>query len=101
MFIRVSFPWSGRSHTITGRKKQLSGHHLEGKKFVFTGELAGITRQEAGQWVQDQGGRVIGSVSKSLDYLVVGENPGSKLTQAEQMGVKILNQKEFEEMVHG
>ena len=44
---------------------------------------------------------MIGSVSKSLDYLVVGENPGSKLSQAKQLGVKILNQKEFEEIVHG
>jgi len=82
-------------------KKQISGNRLEGKKFVFTGELAGISRQEAGLWVQDQGGKVIASVSKSLDYLVVGENPGSKLPQARQLGIKILNQKDFERMVHG
>ncbi len=79
-------------------KKQISGNRLEGKKFVFTGELSGITRQEAGLWVQNQGGKVIASVSKSLDYLVVGENPGSKLSQARQLGIKILNQKEFEEI---
>ena len=52
-------------------------------------------------WVQDQGGKVVAAVSKSLDYLVVGENPGSKLAQAKQLGITILNQKEFEEMVHG
>ena len=40
-------------------KRQASGNRLEGKKFVFTGELAGITREEAGQWVQNQGGKVI------------------------------------------
>ncbi len=82
-------------------RRKVSGNRLEGKKFVFTGELAGVPREEAGLWVQNQGGRVVASVSKSLDYLVVGENPGSKLAQAENLGVKILNQKEFEEMVHG
>jgi len=82
-------------------KRQLSGDRLLGKKFVFTGELDGVTREEAGQRVADQGGKVISSVSKSLDYLVVGKEPGSKLSQARQLGVKILNQNEFEEMVNG
>lgn len=82
-------------------EKQASGDRLEGRKFVFTGELEGVTREEAGQRVQDQGGKVVNSVSKSLDYLVVGENPGSKLAQARQLGVKILNQKDFEEMLNG
>ena len=77
-------------------QRQASGNRLEGKKFVFTGELSGINREEAGLWVQNQGGKVLASVSKNLDYLVVGENPGSKLAQAKQLGVKILNQKEFE-----
>jgi len=81
--------------------RQASGNRLKGKKFVFTGELAGIKREEAGQMVQNQGGKVLAAVSKSLDYLVVGENPGSKLTQAKQLGITILNQKDFEEMVHG
>ncbi len=81
-------------------QKQVSGNRLKAKKFVFTGELSGITREQAGQRVEDQGGKVIASVSKSLDYLVVGENPGSKLAQAQKLGVKILNQKDFERMVH-
>jgi DNA ligase (NAD+) len=82
-------------------RRRLSGNRLEGKKFVFTGELLGINREEAGQWVQDQGGRVIAAVSKGLDYLVVGENPGSKLSKAKELGVKILNQKDFEGMING
>jgi len=81
-------------------KRHASGNRLEGKKFVFTGELARTTREEAGRWVENQGGKVVASVSKSLDYLVVGENPGSKLSQAKQLGISILNQKDFEEMVH-
>jgi len=79
-------------------QSQASGNRLLDKKFVFTGELAGISRQEAGRWVEDQGGKVMSSVSKNLDYLVVGENPGSKLVQAKQLGITILNQKEFEEI---
>jgi DNA ligase (NAD+) len=87
--------------TLSQPRAQRAGNRLEGKKFVFTGELTGMTREEAGVLVQGQGGKVVGSVSQSLDYLVVGENPGSKLQQAKQWNVKILNQKEFEEIVHG
>jgi len=86
---------------LSKTQRQASGHRLEGKKFVFTGELRGATRQEAGEWVQNQGGKVLSAVSKSLDYLVAGENPGSKLHRAKQLGITILNQKDFEEMVHG
>jgi len=81
--------------------RQASGNRLEDKKFLFTGELVGVSRQEAGQWVEDQGGKVISAVSKNLDYLVVGENPGSKLSKAKQLGITILNQKDFEEILHG
>ena len=52
-------------------------------------------------WVQNLGGRVVSALSSKVDYLVVGENPGSKLTKAQQLGIKILNQKDFEEMAHG
>jgi len=81
-------------------RKPSLGNRLEGKKFLFTGELTGISRQEAAQKVEDQGGRVISAVSKNLDYLVLGENPGSKFIKAKQLGIKIITQKEFEEIVH-
>ncbi len=84
---------------LSANKKQTTGHKLEGKKFVFTGELEGLTRQQAGQRVEDQGGKVIASVSQGLDYLVAGEKPGSKIAKARQWGVTILNQKEFEEII--
>jgi DNA ligase (NAD+) len=86
---------------LSESKRKLSGNRLEGKKFVFTGELEGIKRDEAGEWVENQGGKVVASVSKNLDYLVVGESPGSKLAQAKQLGITVLNQKEFEEIVNG
>jgi len=82
-------------------KRQKASSRLEGKKFVFTGELSGFSRDDASRMVENQGGKVIGSVSKKLDYLVVGDNPGSKLTKAQQLGVKILSQQEFEEILNG
>ena len=86
---------------LSTTQRQATGNRLEGKKFVFTGELAGIKREVAGLWVQNQGGKVLAVVNKSLDYLVVGENPGSKFTQAKKLGITIINQKDFEEMVNG
>jgi DNA ligase (NAD+) len=76
-----------------------AGGKLTGKKFVFTGELEDLSRDEAGALVKNLGAEVVSSVSKATDFVVVGENPGSKFTKAQQLGVKILNQKEFKEMV--
>ncbi len=90
----AKFKAAGLNLSTTPR--QVSGNRLEGKKFLFTGELAGIKREEASLWVQNQGGSVATTVSKTLDYLVVGENPGSKLARARQWGITILNQKDFE-----
>ena len=72
---------------------------LEGKAFVFTGSLESMTRDEAGELVESLGGRVSGSVSSKTDYVVVGEKPGAKLKKAESLGVEILNEQEFMEMV--
>lgn len=77
-------------------KSVSSGNRLEGKTFVFTGELTGLTREQAGLWTQSQAGRVVSVLSRKVDYLVAGENPGSKLTKAKALGIKILNQKDFE-----
>ena len=74
---------------------------LQGKKFVFTGELDGLSRDEAGRLAKEQGAVIISSVSSATDYVVVGDNPGSKYTKAVQLGVTILNQKQFEELIHG
>ncbi|MBL8013805.1 MAG: hypothetical protein JNN05_08165 [Candidatus Omnitrophica bacterium] len=72
---------------------------LEGKKFVFTGELEGLTRQDAEQMVKQFAGEVSSSVSAKTDYVVAGRDAGSKLTKAQQLGVRILNLKEFKEMI--
>ena len=68
---------------------------LSGLSFVVTGTLAGFTREGIKEFIQSNGGKVIGSVSKSTDYLVLGENPGSKLDKAQAMGVKIISEEEL------
>ena len=65
---------------------------LAGKTFVITGTLASMSRDEAKDKLQQLGAKVSGSVSKKTDYVVVGENPGSKATKAEELGLQILDE---------
>jgi DNA ligase (NAD+) len=74
---------------------------LTGKKFVFTGGLGRLTREEAKRRVEERGGRVTSSVSKSTNYLVAGEDPGSKLLEAQKLGVPVLNEDEFLALLQG
>lgn len=68
---------------------------LRDKTFVFTGEMENISRENAKEKVRELGGEVSESVSKSTSYLVSGSNPGSKFQKAEKLGVKIIAEKEF------
>jgi DNA ligase (NAD+) len=70
-----------------------------GKSFVFTGALSRFTRDEAGELVEKRGGKVIKSVSKKTDYVVIGEDPGSKYTIAKELGVTTLTEDEFVKML--
>ena len=72
---------------------------LEGKTFVFTGGLKRFTRAEAKEKVRQLGGEVSESVSKKTDFVVVGENPGSKLQKAKKLGVKTISEEEFLELL--
>jgi DNA ligase (NAD+) len=74
---------------------------LAGKTFVFTGALERRSRDEGGAEVTRHGGKVTSSVSKLTDYVVVGADPGSKYEKARSLGVTILNEDEFEDLVAG
>lgn len=71
---------------------------LEGLTFLFTGVLKGLTRDEAKDLVEAGGGSAASSVSKKVDYVVIGEEPGSKYAKARKLGLKIIDEKEFKRM---
>jgi DNA ligase (NAD+) len=79
----------------TKQKEPASDLPLSGKKFVFTGSLQHLSRPEAGDIVKEQGGTVVSSVGKNVDYVVVGEKPGSKYDKAMKQGVPVLKEDEF------
>jgi len=72
---------------------------LAGKKFVFTGALKHYSREQAKELVESSGGRAVSSVSKKVDYVVAGKDPGSKYEKAKKLGVKILSEEEFEDLI--
>jgi DNA ligase (NAD+) len=74
---------------------------LGGKTFVFTGGLANLSRDEAKAMVAARGGKVTSSVSAKTDYVVAGTDPGSKLAKAQELGVTILDEAEFGELIRG
>ena len=82
------------------KENKESDNRFEGKTFVLTGTLEKYTRDEAGAIIESFGGKTSSSVSKKTDYVLAGEEAGSKLTKAESLGVKIISEQEFEEMVN-
>ncbi|HAM39281.1 MAG TPA: DNA ligase (NAD(+)) LigA [Elusimicrobia bacterium] len=72
---------------------------LEGKTFVFTGELKSLSRTDAETKVRELGGNATSSVSKKTDFVVVGENPGSKYNEAKRLGIRIIGEEEFLDMI--
>jgi DNA ligase (NAD+) len=72
---------------------------LTGKTFVITGTLSRWSRKEAEELVEKAGGRAAGTVSKKTDYVLAGENAGSKLSKAEKLGVEVLDETTFAQLV--
>jgi DNA ligase (NAD+) len=82
------------------KQKVVSGGSLTGKKIVVTGSLNSMSREEAKEAVRRAGGDWVSSVSKNTDYVVVGAEPGSKYDKAKRFGVKIIEEKEFLNILH-
>ncbi|MFA6006823.1 MAG: NAD-dependent DNA ligase LigA [Candidatus Paceibacterota bacterium] len=80
-----------------GGRTSASG--ISGKTFVLTGTLASLEREAAKEKIRELGGKSSGSVSKNTDYVVAGENPGSKLDEAKKLGVNILTESDFLKML--
>ena len=78
-----------------GEEESEKIRNLEGKKFIFTGGLKSMSRSEAKKKVEELGGRVVSAVSRNVDYVVVGDKPGSKLDKAKSLGLNIINEDEF------
>ena len=74
-------------------------NRFEGKTFVLTGTLEKYTRGEAGSIIEKFGGKTSSSVSKKTDYVIAGEEAGSKLTKAQNLGITILSEEDFDELI--
>jgi len=84
---------------LEAEKEQIE-NKLDGAKFLITGTLWNFGRNEIKEMIEKNGGKVISAVSKNLDYLIVGNNPGSKVAKAEKLGsVKIIDEDEFLKMI--
>lgn len=88
------------SHGVSPKKmkEKIKGHPFEEKTFVLTGTLENYTREEAAALIKERGGKVSGSVSKKTDYVLVGNEAGSKYDKAIKLGVPILEEEAFEKM---
>ncbi len=80
--------------------QSVKSDELGGKTFVLTGTLQTMTRDEAGDIIKSMGGKTSSSVSKKTSFVIAGENPGSKLDKAQDLGVIILNEDEFLKMIN-
>ena len=81
------------------QEKKVKGTQLAGKTLVVTGTLSRYARDEIETLIKELGGKATGSVSKKTDYLVVGENAGSKLDKAKELGVPVLTEEEFDKLI--
>lgn len=84
---------------MNSKEEEIQDNRFEGKTFVLTGSLENYTRGEASNIIEKFGGKTSGTVSKKTDYVLAGEDAGSKLTKAQNLGVTIISEKEFEDLI--
>ncbi|MHB8929093.1 MAG: NAD-dependent DNA ligase LigA [Melioribacteraceae bacterium] len=84
---------------LAGEKKVNESNLFEGKSFVLTGTLSSMSRENAKEIIQRHGGAVISAVSKNTSYVVAGDSPGSKLDKAQKLGIPVLSEEQFLEMI--
>lgn len=85
---------------MEAQEQEQTGALLEGKTFVLTGTLPSLSRKEASELIQRNGGKVTGSVSKKTSYVLAGEDPGSKLDKANTLGIPVLSEEELLAMLN-
>ena len=85
---------------LKGSKKELSSNVLEGKVFVVTGSFDEYSRNDIIKLIEDNAGKVSGSVSKKTSFVIAGDNAGSKLSKAESLGISVISIDEFKEMIN-
>jgi DNA ligase (NAD+) len=90
---------AGVKMEIDGNATAAFDERFAGKTFVLTGKLEDYTRDEAAKQIEDRGGRVSSSVSKNTDYVLAGSDAGSKLTKAQSLGVAVLTEADFADMI--
>lgn len=91
--------WAVAGVRMADERDEATPRTLEGLTVVVTGSLERYTRDSAKEAILARGGKAAGSVSKKTDYVVVGENAGSKATKAEELGVRILDEDGFEALL--
>jgi DNA ligase (NAD+) len=80
---------------VFAEKQVATNLPLAGKTFILTGKLAGVTRDQAKKQIEDRGGKTANQVSSKVDFLIAGEDPGSKLTRARELKVPVLSEEDF------
>ena len=91
--------WEAAGVTMADERDESVPRTLEGLTVVVTGSLETFSRDSAKEAILARGGKAAGSVSKKTDYVVVGENAGSKADKAEQLGVPILDEAGFQQLL--
>ncbi|MBN1225349.1 MAG: NAD-dependent DNA ligase LigA [Deltaproteobacteria bacterium] len=93
--IQRLFEASIKISEMPSKSEETKEHIFSGKSFALTGTLTSLSRQKAKKLIEERKGKVSNSISGKTDYLILGESPGSKLSKAKELGINILNEKEF------